>query len=50
MEYNCEKCGYKVGTFLHDIDVARLEGESRCCALKRISKEPKKKKLKSRKF
>lgn len=36
MESDCQKCGYKVGTFLHDIDVPRLEGESRCCALKRI--------------
>ena len=40
MESDCQKCGYKVGTFLYDIDVPRLEGERRCCALKRLSGPP----------
>ena len=47
MEYDCQKCGYKKGTFLYDIDVPRLEGERRCCALKRIQKEEFKSKKKN---
>ena len=37
MEFDCDRYGYKKGTFLNDVDVLRLEGENRCCALKRLS-------------